>query len=161
MKDMKKHKRRWRERNPERYGGMIWSLSENEIPISKGDTVRKQNSGYLQVDNGKIMANTGYVDIEQGVSAKNSGYEWIIICIIKIQNPKFLQYAPRQFRQLYRSFPHWAVLECQVPKNKECNKASDLTLDRVLAGGGGRWGGVLPTSHGWGVVMQIRWTKTP
>ena len=40
------------------------------------------------------MAKTGYVDIEQGVSAKNSGYEWIIICIIKIQNPKFLQYAP-------------------------------------------------------------------
>ena len=26
----------------------------------------------------------------------------------------------------------WAVLECQVQKNKECNKASDLTLVGVL-----------------------------
>ena len=50
---------------------MIRSLSENEIPISKGDSVRKQNSGYLQENYGRMMANTGYVDIEKGVCAQN------------------------------------------------------------------------------------------
>ena len=45
----------------------------------------------------------------------------------------FIGLLSRPVHHICRSLHSWAVLECQVQKNKECNKASDLTLVRVLS----------------------------